>query len=90
MFLQAIQLIKFWKLNKCDAVIWIVTFLVVIIVNIDVGLLVGLLTSILVILLQSIKPYICLLGHIPNSDLYLDMNRYKAVSCKTTDISDGS
>ncbi|KAG7190053.1 hypothetical protein KM043_006199 [Ampulex compressa] len=78
MFQQANQFLKFWKLNKCDAVIWIVTFLLVILVNIDVGLLAGLLTSLAIILLQSIRPYICLLGHIPNTDFYLDLGRYKA------------
>ncbi|KAI4502188.1 hypothetical protein M0802_002870 [Mischocyttarus mexicanus] len=78
MLQQATQLIKFWKLSKTDAVIWIVTFLFVILVNIDIGLLAGLLVSLASVLLQSIRPYTCLLGHIPNSDLYLDLNRYKA------------
>lgn len=79
MFQQAKQLIKFWKLNKYDALIWIVTFLIVVIVNIDIGLLLGIMMSLVIILLQSIRPYTCLLGHIPNTDLYLDLSRYKAV-----------
>ncbi|KAL2716479.1 prestin isoform X1 [Vespula squamosa] len=78
MLQQATQLIKFWKLSKSDAVIWIVTFFIVILVNIDIGLLAGLIVSLASVLLQSIRPYTCLLGHIPNSDLYLDLNRYKA------------
>ncbi|OAD59199.1 Prestin [Eufriesea mexicana] len=78
MFQQASQLIKFWKLSKCDALIWISTFLTVIIVNIDIGLLAGIIISLAIILLQSLRPYICLLGHIPNTDLYLDMSRFKA------------
>lgn len=79
MFQQANQLVKFWKLSKADAIIWIVTFLVVTLVNIDIGLLAGLLVSLIMILLQVIRPYTCLLGHIPHTDLYLDMSRYKAV-----------
>ncbi|XP_039304503.1 sulfate transporter isoform X2 [Solenopsis invicta] len=78
MFQQANQLVKFWKLSKIDAVIWIVTFLVVTLINIDIGLLVGLLVSLVTILLQIIQPYTCLLGHIPHTDLYLDTGRYKA------------
>ncbi|XP_024869942.1 solute carrier family 26 member 10 [Temnothorax curvispinosus] len=78
MFQQANQLVKFWKLSKADAIIWIVTFLVVTLINIDVGLLAGLLVSLIMILLQVIRPYTCLLGHIPHTDLYLDMGRYKA------------
>lgn len=79
MFQQANQLIKFWKLNKCDALIWITTFLTVVIVNIDIGLLAGIIISLAIILLQSLSPYICLLGYIPNTDLYLDISRFKAV-----------
>ncbi|XP_076240598.1 prestin isoform X2 [Calliopsis andreniformis] len=79
MFQQASEFKKFWKLNKYDASIWIVTFLIVVIVNIDIGLLMGIIMSLAIILLQSIRPYTCLLGHIPKTDLYLDMSRFKAV-----------
>ncbi|XP_070172363.1 prestin isoform X1 [Polyergus mexicanus] len=78
MFQQANQLIKFWKLSKTDAIIWIVTFLIVTLINIDIGLLAGLFVSLAIILLQAIRPYTCLLGHIPHTDLYLDLDRYKA------------
>ncbi|XP_029040907.1 solute carrier family 26 member 6 isoform X3 [Osmia bicornis bicornis] len=77
MFQQANQLVKFWKLSKYDAIIWIVTFLIVVIVSIDIGLLSGIILSLGIILLQSLRPYTCLLGHIPNTDLYLDLSRFK-------------
>nr|XP_034179189.1 prestin isoform X3 [Osmia lignaria] len=77
MFQQANQLMKFWKLSKYDAIIWIVTFLIVVIVSIDIGLLSGIILSLGIILLQSLRPYTCLLGHIPNTDLYLDLSRFK-------------
>ncbi|XP_020283272.1 solute carrier family 26 member 6 isoform X2 [Pseudomyrmex gracilis] len=78
MFLQASQLKKFYKLSKADATIWIVTFFVVTLINIDIGLLAGLFVSLVIILLQAIRPHLCLLGHIPRTDLYLNLNRYKA------------
>lgn len=77
MFLQAKELKRFWKLSKSDALIWISTFLIVVIVNIDVGLLAGIIISLAIILWQSLRPYTCLLGHIPNTDLYLDTTRFK-------------
>ncbi|XP_015604071.1 solute carrier family 26 member 6 isoform X2 [Cephus cinctus] len=80
MLQQAKQLIKFWNLSKLDACVWIVTVLTVVLISIDIGLLTGLLVSLATILLQSIKPYTCLLGHIPNTDLYLDLNRYKGTT----------
>ncbi|XP_046743379.1 solute carrier family 26 member 6-like isoform X3 [Diprion similis] len=80
MLLQACELKKFWKLSKLDAAVWIVTFLAVVLVNIDIGLVVGLLVSLTSIFVQSIKPYTCLLGHIPNTDLYLDLRRFKGTT----------
>lgn len=78
--MQSKQLARFWILSKLDGMVWIVTVLTVVLIGIDIGLLAGLLTSLVSILLLSIKPYTCLLGHVPNTDLYLDMNRYKGVS----------
>ncbi|XP_043289750.1 solute carrier family 26 member 6 [Venturia canescens] len=77
MLMQAKQLPRFWKLSKLDGMVWIVTLLTVVIVGIDIGLLVGLLTSLASILLLTMEPYMCLLGHVPNTDLYLDVNRYE-------------
>lgn len=78
--MQAKALFKFWKLSKTDGVIWIVTLLSVVLIGIDVGLLIGILTSLASIWMHSIKSYTCLLGHIPNTDLYLDQSRYQGVS----------
>lgn len=55
------------------------TFLTVVIVSIDVGLVVGIIFSLASIFIRGMKPYICILGHVPNTDLYLDIKRYKAV-----------
>ncbi|XP_011313733.1 solute carrier family 26 member 6 isoform X1 [Fopius arisanus] len=79
MLLQAKQLPRFWRLSKLDGMVWIVTVLTVVLIGIDIGLLAGLLTSVASILLLSIKPYACLLGHVPNTDLYLDLTRYKSI-----------
>ncbi|KAK0167847.1 hypothetical protein PV327_001704 [Microctonus hyperodae] len=80
MLMQAKQLSRFWKLSKLDGIVWIVTVLTVVLVSIDVGLLAGLITSLASILLLSIKPYVCLLEHIPNTDLYLDVSRYRGTA----------
>ncbi|XP_043479586.1 solute carrier family 26 member 6-like [Leptopilina heterotoma] len=77
MLLQAKALAKFWKLNKIDGIIWIVTVLSVVLIDLDIGLLVGLLMSLASVLLLSVKSYTCVLGNVPNTDLYLDQNRYQ-------------
>ncbi|XP_065088759.1 solute carrier family 26 member 6-like [Ochlerotatus camptorhynchus] len=60
------------------------TFLTVVLVAIDIGLLVGMVLSICSIFFRGMKPYTCLMENVPNMDLYLDVNRYKA----TIDISE--
>lgn len=80
MLLQAKALAKFWKLNKIDGIIWIVTVFSVVLIDLDIGLLIGLLMSLASVLLQSVKSYTCVLGNVPNTDLYLDQNRYQGVS----------
>lgn len=78
--MQVKDFFKFWKISRLDAMVWMATFLTVVIVSIDVGLLVGIVLSLSCIFIRGMKPYICLLGHVPNTDLYLDVKRYKAVS----------
>lgn len=80
MLLQMLEFWKFWKLSKVDALVWMGTFLTVVLINIDIGLLCGIVLSLAAILFLSFKPNTCLLGHVPNTDFYLDIARYKAVS----------
>jgi solute carrier family 26 protein len=80
MLMQAKDLPSFWRLSKLDGLVWIITFLTVVLVDIDDGLLVGLGLSLASILVQGMKPYTCLLGAMPNMDLYLDCSRYREVS----------
>lgn len=80
MLLQVKQFFQFWKMSRLDATVWLVTFATVVIVSIDIGLLVGIVLSLACIFIRGMKPYTCLLGHIPKTDLYLDINRYRAVS----------
>ncbi|GJQ74244.1 hypothetical protein Trydic_g19148 [Trypoxylus dichotomus] len=77
MFLQVRDFWRFWKLSKMDAVIWMVTFVGVVAISIDIGLLVGVIMSLVTIFLLGMKPYTCLLGSVPHTDLYVDIKRYK-------------
>lgn len=54
------------------------TFLSVVFISIDIGLLVGIVLSLSCIFFKGIQPYSCLLGRIADTDLYLDVSRYKA------------
>jgi len=62
-----------------DATVWMVTFLTVTFVGIDIGLSTGVAMSLLSIFILGFRPYTCLLGWVPHTDLYLDIKRYKGV-----------
>ncbi|XP_059476161.1 solute carrier family 26 member 6-like [Neocloeon triangulifer] len=76
--LQILDLPAFWRLSKADGLLWVTVFLSVVLIDIDYGLLVGFLLSAARVFMQGLKAYTCLLGKVPNTDLYLDIKRYKA------------
>ncbi|CAL4076706.1 unnamed protein product [Meganyctiphanes norvegica] len=78
MFLQLYDLKARWELSKVDAVIWLVTFLGVVIIDIDYGLLLGIVVSLVVLLIRNQSPPAAKLGHIPNTDLYLELEKYSS------------
>lgn len=50
-----------------------------VVVDLDYGLLAGVVTSLVVLLLRAQRPPTASLGHVPSTDLYLDMDRYNKV-----------
>lgn len=60
-----------------DKIVWILTFLSVVLVSIDIGLLVGILLNLCCILMNSMKPHTCILGRIPGSNLFLDIDKFE-------------
>lgn len=79
LFMQVHDLPKLWASSRPDAAIWLVSCLVSIVVDLDYGLLAGVVTSLLVLLLRAQRPPTASLGHVPSTDLYLDLDRYHKV-----------
>ena len=77
MFRQFFELPKLWKLSKIDFFIWLSTFLATVILDVDYGLLAGVIIGILTIVFRVQRPYACLLGQIPETDIYRDVTVYK-------------
>ncbi|XP_032894792.1 prestin-like [Amblyraja radiata] len=73
----------FWKYcfvckkRKYEFLVAIITFLAVCILDIDIGLGVGIIFSILLTLHRLQRPSIAILGHIPNTENYIDMSLEK-------------
>ncbi|XP_044260384.1 prestin-like isoform X1 [Tribolium madens] len=77
MLFQCQSIVKYWKLSKWDTLVWVVTFCTTLFIQIGYGLAAGVAVSLLSVFIQGYKPYTCLLGVVPNTDLYLDIKRYK-------------
>ncbi|KAG8316926.1 hypothetical protein J6590_037271 [Homalodisca vitripennis] len=76
MLMQVKDLPVAWRHYRRDGVIWIVTFVSVILIDIDVGLGVGIIVSLASIILMGQNPQIHVLGNLPNTDIYLEIDRY--------------
>lgn len=77
MLTQVTEFPRFQKKSKIDGFVWMATFLTVVIVSIDIGLLVGIILSVLCIFCNGLDASICILGNIPDTDLFLDIERFE-------------
>jgi solute carrier family 26 protein len=80
MFLQVKDLPVAWKQSPFDGLVWLTTFLAVVLLDIDYGLGLGVAVSLIWVLIMGQRPEVCQLGQVPNTDIFLDINRYQAVS----------
>jgi len=64
------------KSNK-DGFVWLLTFLAVVIFSIDVGLIVGICLSVLCLFFYGINSHMCVLGNVPQTDFYLDIEKFQ-------------
>ncbi|XP_052860903.1 pendrin-like [Anopheles cruzii] len=79
LLMQSRDLPRFWRQGFFDGLTWVLTFVTVVFVSIDLGLIVGFTMSVSSIFVRAIKPYMCQMGNVPNSDVYLDLTRYEGL-----------
>ncbi|XP_067131166.1 prestin-like isoform X2 [Centruroides vittatus] len=77
MFLQMKDFWTTWKVSRLDAIVWMVALLSVILTSIDFGLLIGVCFSIFVVLIRIVIPDLVVLGNLPKTEIYLDIERYE-------------
>ncbi|KDR19089.1 prestin-like isoform X2 [Zootermopsis nevadensis] len=80
MFMQLKDLPMAWRQSPFDGMIWLTTFLAVVLLDIDYGLGLGVALSLICVLIMGQRPKVCRLGQVPNTQIYLDINRYQAAS----------
>ena len=68
-----------WKSNNLDFWLLFTTFLSTLFLGIEYGILAGVGLSIIVLIFRTSKPYIAVLGAVPDSDFYKNSERFKNV-----------
>ncbi|XP_028632884.1 testis anion transporter 1 [Grammomys surdaster] len=79
-YLEAVyNLPTLWRQDQYDCVIWMVTFSAAIFLGLDLGLLISLVFTFFIITVRSHRTKILLLGQIPNTNIYRNVNDYREV-----------
>ncbi|XP_046895446.1 solute carrier family 26 member 6-like [Hypomesus transpacificus] len=77
MFEQFGDIPLLWRRNKIDLMVWVVTLVCTILLNLDLGLLASIVFALLTVIFRSQMPRYSVLGHVPGTELYLDMDTYE-------------
>ncbi|KAL3853834.1 hypothetical protein ACJMK2_017335 [Sinanodonta woodiana] len=74
MFQQLSELKRLWGLCRKDFIVWLGTFVAVVVLDIALGLLTGVVLSLYFVLRHTQKPQMSMLGQIPGTGAYKDVN----------------
>ncbi|XP_031203832.1 testis anion transporter 1 [Mastomys coucha] len=79
-YLEAIyNLPALWRQDQYECVIWMVTFSAAIFLGLDLGLIISLVFAFFVITVRSHRTKILVLGQIPNTNIYRNVDDYREV-----------
>lgn len=73
---------ELWKVDRKDFWMMALTFLATLIIGIETGILVGVALSLGLVIYQSAYPHIAVLGQIPGTSYYRNINRFKHAEIK--------
>ncbi|CAB1353983.1 unnamed protein product [Coregonus sp. 'balchen'] len=79
MFKQYYDIITLWRSSKVDLVVWLVTWVSTLLFNLDMGLGASITFAVLTVIFRTQLPKYSVLGHIPGTELYLDMETHREV-----------
>ncbi|XP_062854208.1 solute carrier family 26 member 6, like [Trichomycterus rosablanca] len=79
MFKQYADVVKLWRSSKIDLLVWLVTWVSTVLFNMDMGLAASIGFALLTVIFRTQKPRYSVLGHLPGTELYLDMETHNQV-----------
>lgn len=68
-----------WQANKTDFAMLLITFLATLTLGIELGIGTGVLLSLAAIIYKTSKPHVAVLGNVPNTSVYRNIDRYTDV-----------
>lgn len=77
MFKQFRDIPVLWRTSKIELAIWMVAFVASVLLGLDYGLLVALSFAILTVIYRTQSPKSAVLGHVPGTGLYCDVDEYE-------------
>ncbi|XP_069012553.1 prestin [Embiotoca jacksoni] len=80
MFKQFRDIPNLWRTSKIELAIWLVAFVASVLLGLDYGLMVAILFAIVTVIYRTQSPKSSLLGHVPNTGLYCDVDEYEEVA----------
>ncbi len=73
------EAIRLWKLNKSDFWMLIATFSGTLFLGIKEGIFIGVILSITMLVARTSRPHVAVLGRIPNTNVFRNINRFETV-----------
>ncbi|XP_028279308.1 prestin [Parambassis ranga] len=83
MFRQFRDIPGLWRTSKIELAIWLVSFIASVLLGLDYGLLVAITFALLTVIYRLQSPKMSLLGHVPDTGLYCNLDDYEeAAECE--------
>uniref|UniRef100_A0AAQ6I8T0 STAS domain-containing protein n=1 Tax=Anabas testudineus TaxID=64144 RepID=A0AAQ6I8T0_ANATE len=79
MFKQYSDIVTLWRTSKIDLVLWLVTWVSTVLLNLDLGLAASITFAVLTVIFRTQMPTYSVLGNIPGTELYVDIEMHKQV-----------
>ncbi|KFW00189.1 Prestin, partial [Fulmarus glacialis] len=79
MFKQFGDIAHFWRTSKIELAIWVVAFVASLFLGLDYGLLTAVAFAMITIIYRTQSPQYRILGQIPDTDIYCDVEEYQEV-----------
>uniref|UniRef100_A0A3Q4B5K5 STAS domain-containing protein n=1 Tax=Mola mola TaxID=94237 RepID=A0A3Q4B5K5_MOLML len=77
MFKQFRDIPNLWRTSKIELAIWLIAFIASVLLGLDYGLLVAIAFAILTVIYRTQSPKTAVLGHVPGTGLYCDVDEYE-------------